>query len=103
MGLSGRRAPAGAAQVDAGVMQIVAVTDPCSWASRARHDGIRCTGDTTRSPRSWPPGSVDYVVLTAGTFDAMSRSSARTTETSRPAQHQDPAVPGVISTKRWFI
>ena len=41
--------------VDGGVMQIVAVTDPMQLGfARQAMIGIRCTGDTTRWPRSWP-------------------------------------------------
>jgi len=59
--------------VDAGVMQIVAVTDPMQLGfARQAMIGIRCTGDTTKVAEKLAAlESVDYVVLTAGTFDAI--------------------------------
>ena len=59
--------------VDAGVMQIVAVTDPMQLGfARQAMIGIRCTGDTTRvAEKLAADRSVDYVVLTAGSFDAI--------------------------------
>ncbi|MBN9636632.1 MAG: Lrp/AsnC family transcriptional regulator [Actinobacteria bacterium] len=57
--------------VDAGVMQIVAVTDPVQMGfGRQAMIGVRCTGDTTQvADKLAALESVDYVVLTAGTFD----------------------------------
>ncbi|WP_418005050.1 Lrp/AsnC family transcriptional regulator [Mycobacterium sp. PDNC021] len=57
--------------VDAGVMQIVAVTDPVQLGfGRQALIGVRCTGDTTKvADKLAAIASVDYVVLTAGTFD----------------------------------
>jgi Lrp/AsnC family transcriptional regulator, regulator for asnA, asnC and gidA len=57
--------------VDAGVMQIVAVTDPVQMGfGRQALIGVRCTGDTTQvADKLAAIESVDYVVLTAGTFD----------------------------------
>ncbi len=59
--------------VEAGVMQIVAVTDPMQLGfARQAMIGIRCTGDTTQiAERLAAIESVDYVVLTAGSFDAI--------------------------------
>lgn len=59
--------------VDAGVMQIVAVTDPMQLGfARQAMIGIRCTGDTTKIAEKLAAiPSVDYVVLTAGSFDAI--------------------------------
>jgi Lrp/AsnC family transcriptional regulator, regulator for asnA, asnC and gidA len=59
--------------VDAGVMQIVAVTDPMQLGfARQAMIGIRCAGDTTKiAERLAAIESVDYVVLTAGSFDAI--------------------------------
>jgi Lrp/AsnC family transcriptional regulator for asnA, asnC and gidA len=59
--------------VDAGVMQIVAVTDPMQLGfARQAMIGIRCTGDTTQiADKLSEIPSVDYVVLTAGSFDAI--------------------------------
>ena len=59
--------------VDAGVMQIVAVTDPMQLGfARQAMIGIRCNGDTTKIAEQLADiESVDYVVLTAGSFDAI--------------------------------
>ena len=58
---------------DSGVMQIVAVTDPMQLGFfRQAMIGIRATGDTTviaASLATMP--AVDYVVLTAGSFDIL--------------------------------
>jgi Lrp/AsnC family transcriptional regulator for asnA, asnC and gidA len=59
--------------IDTGVMQIVAVTDPMQLGfSRQAMIGIRCQGDATKvAERLSQLASVDYVVLTAGTYDAI--------------------------------
>ena len=59
--------------VDAGVMQIVAVTDPMQLGfARQAMIGIRCTGDTLKVAEKLAAiDAVDYVVLTAGSFDAI--------------------------------
>jgi Lrp/AsnC family transcriptional regulator for asnA, asnC and gidA len=59
--------------VDAGVMQIVAVTDPMQLGfARQALIGIKCTGDTLKVADELSKiKSVDYVVLTAGSFDAI--------------------------------
>lgn len=58
---------------DAGVMQIVAVTDPMQLGFyRQAMIGIRATGDTTAvASRLSALRAVDYVVLTAGSFDIL--------------------------------
>ena len=59
--------------VDSGVMQIVAVTDPMQLGfARQAMIGIHCTGDTLKvADQLAAIPSVDYVVLTAGSFDAI--------------------------------
>ena len=59
--------------LESNVMQIVAVTDPLQVGfSRQAMIGIRCTGDTTKIAEELAAiPSVDYVVLTAGSFDAI--------------------------------
>src|SRR6478752_4618904 len=59
--------------VDAGVMQIVAVTDPMQLGfARQAMIGIRCTGDTMKVAEKLAAiDAVEYVVLTAGSFDAI--------------------------------
>jgi Lrp/AsnC family transcriptional regulator for asnA, asnC and gidA len=88
--------------VDSGVMQIVAVTDPLQLGfSRQAMIGIRCTGDTTKVAEKLAQiEAVDYVVLTAGTFDAIAEvvceDDAELLELLNTAIR---AVPGVTSTE----
>ncbi|WP_022884212.1 Lrp/AsnC family transcriptional regulator [Glaciibacter superstes] len=58
---------------DAGVMQVVAVTDPMQLGFyRQAMIGIRASGDTRVLADSLAAlDAVDYVVLTAGTFDIL--------------------------------
>jgi Lrp/AsnC family transcriptional regulator, regulator for asnA, asnC and gidA len=58
---------------DAGVMQVVAVTDPMQLGFyRQAMIGIRVSGDTTTVAEELGKlPSVDYVVLTAGSFDLL--------------------------------
>ncbi|MFM1993697.1 MAG: hypothetical protein RL537_386 [Actinomycetota bacterium] len=58
---------------ETGVLQIVAVTDPLKLGfSRQAMIGIRCVGDSTQVADAIAKiPSVDYVVLTAGSFDIM--------------------------------
>lgn len=58
---------------DSGVMQVVAVTDPMQLGFyRQAMIGIRATGDTTAvADRLSALSAIDYVVLTAGSFDIL--------------------------------
>ncbi|MFN4002589.1 Lrp/AsnC family transcriptional regulator [Microcella sp.] len=58
---------------DAGVMQVVAVTDPMQLGFyRQAMIGIRVVGDTTHvADELSSMRAVDYVVLTAGSFDIL--------------------------------
>lgn len=58
---------------EAGVMQIVAVTDPMQLGfTRQAMIGIRATGDTRELAEALAEiPEIDYVVLTAGSFDLM--------------------------------
>ena len=58
---------------ETGVLQIVAVTDPLKLGfSRQAMIGIRCVGDSAQVADAIAKiPSVDYVVLTAGSFDIM--------------------------------
>jgi Lrp/AsnC family transcriptional regulator for asnA, asnC and gidA len=58
---------------EAGILQIVAVTDPLKLGfSRQAMIGIRCVGDSAQVADAIAKiPSVDYVVLTAGSFDIM--------------------------------
>jgi Lrp/AsnC family transcriptional regulator for asnA, asnC and gidA len=59
--------------IETGVMQIVAVTDPMTLGfNRQAMIGIRTSGDSrTVADRLSAISSVEYVVLTAGSFDVM--------------------------------
>jgi Lrp/AsnC family transcriptional regulator, regulator for asnA, asnC and gidA len=88
--------------VDAGVMQIVAVTDPMQLGfARQAMIGIRCTGDTTKVAEKLATiESVDYVVLTAGSFDAIVEVvCADDDDLLDLLNTQIRALPGVISTE----
>ncbi|MBS1692241.1 MAG: Lrp/AsnC family transcriptional regulator [Actinobacteria bacterium] len=88
--------------VDAGVMQIVAVTDPMQLGfARQAMIGIRCTGDTTRVAEKLAAiESVDYVVLTAGSFDAIVEVVCEDDDSLLELLNtQIRALPGVISTE----
>jgi len=58
---------------EAGVMQVVAVTDPMQLGFyRQAMIGVRVTGDTTQVAETLSKiPAVDYVVLTAGSFDIL--------------------------------
>ena len=58
---------------DAGVMQVVAVTDPMQLGFyRQAMIGLRCSGDTRAiADKLAALEAVDYVVLTAGSFDIL--------------------------------
>ncbi|MGW0038932.1 Lrp/AsnC family transcriptional regulator [Gordonia sp. NPDC003376] len=58
---------------ESGLLQIVAVTDPLKLGfSRQALIGIRCTGDTEALAAALAENTeIDYVVLTAGSFDIM--------------------------------
>ena len=88
--------------VDAGVMQIVAVTDPMQLGfARQAMIGIRCTGDTTKVAEKLAAlESVDYVVLTAGSFDAIVEVVCEDDgDLLDLLNTKIRAVPGVISTE----
>jgi Lrp/AsnC family transcriptional regulator for asnA, asnC and gidA len=59
--------------VDAGVMQIVAVTDPLTLGFRRQSMiGVRCVGDIERvADQLAGMAEIDYVVITAGSFDLL--------------------------------
>ena len=58
---------------EAGVMQVVAVTDPLKLGFRRQAMiGLRCDGDVTQvADRLADMDEIDYVVLTAGSFDVL--------------------------------
>lgn len=88
--------------VDAGVMQIVAVTDPMQLGfARQAMIGIKCTGDTTKIAEKLAAiESVDYVVLTAGSFDAIIEVVCEDDDSLLELLNtRIRALPGVISTE----
>jgi Lrp/AsnC family transcriptional regulator for asnA, asnC and gidA len=88
--------------VDTGVMQIVAVTDPLQLGfARQAMIGIRCTGDTSEVAEKLAKiDAVDYVVLTAGTFDAIIEVVCENdAELLELLNKEIRAVPGVTSTE----
>src|SRR6188472_4014786 len=85
--------------VDAGVMQIVAVTDPMQLGfARQAMIGIRCTGDTTKVAEKL--ATLESVVLTAGSFDAIVEVVCEDDgDLLDLLNTKIRAVPGVISTE----
>jgi Lrp/AsnC family transcriptional regulator for asnA, asnC and gidA len=88
--------------VDAGVMQIVAVTDPMQLGfARQAMIGIRCTGDTIQLAEKLAAiEAIDYVVLTAGSFDAIVEVVCEDDDSLLALLNtQIRALPGVASTE----
>jgi Lrp/AsnC family transcriptional regulator for asnA, asnC and gidA len=58
---------------DSGVMQVVAVTDPIQLGfNRQAMIGVKCSGDSSELAQKLSAmPEVDYVVLTAGSFDIL--------------------------------
>lgn len=87
---------------DAGVMQVVAVTDPMQLGFyRQAMIGIRVTGDTTRVAAELADiPSIDYVVLTAGSFDVLAEVVCESDEDLiELLNHRIRAIEGVLSTE----
>jgi len=87
---------------DAGVMQVVAVTDPMQLGFyRQAMIGIRATGDTTRVAEQLAAiPAIDYVVLTAGSFDVLAEVVCESDEDLiELLNHRIRAIEGVLSTE----
>jgi Lrp/AsnC family transcriptional regulator for asnA, asnC and gidA len=87
---------------EAKVMQIVAVTDPLVLGfSRQAMIGIKCSGDALVVAKSLAEiTSVDYVVLTAGSFDIMAEAVCEDDDALLALiNEQIRALPGVISAE----
>ena len=87
---------------DSGVMQVVAVTDPMQWGFYCRANvSIRVTGDTTVvAERLGRISAVDYVVLTAGSFDILAEIVCENDEDLINLLNQEiRGIPGVQSTE----
>ncbi|NQX11424.1 Lrp/AsnC family transcriptional regulator [Microbacteriaceae bacterium VKM Ac-2855] len=87
---------------ESGVMQIVAVTDPMQLGFyRQAMIGVRVTGDTRDvADRLAAIPAVDYVVLTAGTFDILAEVVCENDEDLITLLNSEiRALPGVLSTE----
>lgn len=87
--------------LDAGVMQIVAVTDPLQLGfPRQAMVGLRTSADLEEtSDRLAGIPEVDYVVITAGSFDLLAEVVARNDDHLLEILKQIRAVPGVTTTE----
>lgn len=88
--------------VEAGVMQIVAVTDPLQLGfARQAMIGIRCTGDTTELGETLAGmAAVDYLVLTAGSFDIIAEVVCEDDDSLLELLNKEiRSLPGVITTE----
>src|ERR1700712_3256035 len=87
---------------DSGVMQIVAVTDPMQLGFyRQAMIGLRVSGDTTLvAGELGKLDEVDYVVLTAGSFDILAEIVCENDEDLIELLNKKiRAIPGVLSTE----
>ena len=87
--------------IDSGVMQIVAVTDPVQVGfARQALIGVRVSGDigpVADALVAMP--EVDYVVITAGSFDLLAEVVARNDDHLLEILKRIRAVPGVTTTE----
>jgi Lrp/AsnC family transcriptional regulator, regulator for asnA, asnC and gidA len=87
---------------DSGVMQVVAVTDPMQLGFyRQAMIGIRVSGDaTTVADELSSIAAVDYVVLTAGSFDLLAEVVCENDEDLIELLNKKiRGIPGVLSTE----
>ncbi|MET8348905.1 MULTISPECIES: Lrp/AsnC family transcriptional regulator [Micromonospora] len=87
--------------LDSGVMQIVAVTDPLQLGfPRQAMIGLRTDGDLEAvADRLAELEEVDYVVITAGSFDLLTEVVCRNDDHLLEILQRLRAVPGVLSTE----
>jgi Lrp/AsnC family transcriptional regulator for asnA, asnC and gidA len=87
--------------LEAGVMQIVAVTDPLSLGFfRQAMIGIRCEGDLeTAADVLATMDEIDYVVITAGSFDLLVEVVCESDDHLLEILGRIRAVPAVTSTE----
>jgi Lrp/AsnC family transcriptional regulator for asnA, asnC and gidA len=87
--------------LDAGVMQIVAVTDPLQLGfPRQAMIGVRTTGDLEEvADRLAEIDEVDYVVITTGSFDLLAEVVCRNDDHLLDLLQRLRAVAGVVSTE----
>ena len=87
---------------ESGVMQVVAVTDPSQLGfTRQAMIGVRCGGDTRElAEKLTAMPEVDYVVLTAGSFDVLVEVVCEDDEDLiQLLNNKIRALPGVISSE----
>jgi Lrp/AsnC family transcriptional regulator for asnA, asnC and gidA len=88
--------------VESGAMQIVAVTDPMQLGfTRQAMIGMKCTGDSSAVAEALAAiDAVDYVVLTAGTFDVIAEVVCEDDDDLLDLLNSRiRTIPGVISTE----
>ena len=87
--------------VDAGVMQIVAVTDPLTLGFRRQTMiGVRCTGEIERvADLLAGMDEIDYVVITAGSFDLLIELVCEDDDQLLEIISRVRAIPSVTSTE----
>ncbi len=87
--------------LDAGVMQIVAVTDPLQLGfPRQAMIGVRAAGDLEGlADRLAELDEVDYVVITAGSFDLLAEVVCRNDDHLLEILQRLRAVDGVVATE----
>src|SRR5437764_1756186 len=87
--------------LEAGVMQIVAVTDPLTLGFRRQTMiGIRCAGDLEQAAdRLAVLDEIDYVVITAGSFDLLAEVGCEADDHLLEILGRVRAVPSVTSTE----
>ena len=90
--------------VDAGVMQIVAVTDPLTLGFRRQTMiGIRCVGDLDRvADLLADMTEIDYVVITAGSFDLLVEAVCESDDTLLELISAIRSVDSVLSTETFM-
>lgn len=87
--------------IEAGAMQIVAVTDPMSLGfSRQTMVGVRCAGDLERvADHLAGMEEIDYVVITAGSFDLLIEVVCEDDEQLLEILSRVRAIPSVTATE----
>jgi len=90
--------------LDAGVMQIVAVTDPLQLGfPRQAMVGVRSSADLeTTADLLAELAEVDYAVITAGSFDLLVEVVARNDDHLMEVLKKIRAVPGVTTTETFM-
>ena len=87
--------------LDAGAMQIVAVTDPMSLGfGRQTMIGIRCSGDLQGvADKLADMAAIEYVVITAGSFDLLIEVVCADDDELLEILGQVRSLPGVTATE----